>query len=141
MAKNFTIEKSHTIKLLGFYIQSDLKLNKEIGTLTSQLHSRLFNLNMIRGYTDFKTRLNFCNSFVIGKLIYMLPLYSHAPQILIDKLHRVLMKAARYSIGNYCYRLSCNYILGKCNWLSIGNMIIQSGINFTYKTLCNREPE
>ena len=42
------------------------------------------------------------NAFVMGKLTYMLPLYMNAPSYLIDKLHKVVMTAARVAIGSYC---------------------------------------
>ena len=47
---------------------------REINELFSCLHNKINNLNKIKKYTDFKTRLNFMNSFVIGKLNYMLPI-------------------------------------------------------------------
>ena len=36
-AKDYTIKKSSTIKILGTYIQQDLKFDKEISTLSSKL--------------------------------------------------------------------------------------------------------
>ena len=50
------------------------------------------------------------------------------------------MTSARSAIGNYCFKKSCSYILSKCNWLSIENMIIFSGIKFVYKILSKMEP-
>ena len=64
-----------SIKLLGTFIQSDLKIDKEISNLTLQLHNRIYNLKLVSQYTDFQTRLNFMNSFVVGKLNYMLLFY------------------------------------------------------------------
>ena len=112
-AKGNVIKKSNTIKLLGTYISADLKMDREINNLTSQLHSRIHSLKQITQYTDFRTRLMFANSFIIGKLIYMLPLYLHAPQVLINKLHKVVMTAARVVISDYCFKKSCSYIFKK----------------------------
>ena len=84
-------------------------MDREIGNLTSQLHNRIYNLKQISQYTDFHTRQNFINSFVIGKLNYMLPLYLHLSEGLKNKLHKVIMNAARVSIGNYCYKKTCGY--------------------------------
>ena len=68
----------------------------------------------INEYTDFDTRLSFLNSFVIGKMRYMLPLYTNAGTENITKLHRVLMSAARAAIGSYCCCSSISQILNKC---------------------------
>ena len=81
------------------------------------------------------------NSQVIGKLNYMLPLYSHASAPLINKLHNIQMKAARTVIGSYCFMKNTKYILGKCKWLSIRTMITMSSINNIHKILFNRTPE
>ena len=81
------------------------------------------------------------NSFVIGKLDYILPLYCQAPNKLFDKLYKVLMAAARSTVGNYCLKKSCTYIFNKCNWLAIKKIIKYAGISFAYKVLSKREPE
>ena len=60
-AQNYIIKRSDTIKILGTYIQKDLKLDREIMNLSSQLHNRIFNLRKIQKYTDFKTRFSFIN--------------------------------------------------------------------------------
>ena len=71
----------------------------------------------------------------------MLPIYMHASAHLKDKLHKVLMKAARYSIGNYCFKKSTYYILNKCKLTTINNMISISAIKLIHKTLHNESPE
>ena len=82
----------------------DLSNKTEINKPVSTLHYRLNELNKISQYTDFKTRLAFVNSHVIGKLTYRLPLYMHCTAQNIDKLHKVLMKSARLCIGSYCFK-------------------------------------
>ena len=62
---------------LGFYIQSDLKLDNEIDKLVSALHNRINTKRQISRYTDFKIRLKFLNANVMSKINYMLPFYSN----------------------------------------------------------------
>ena len=76
----------------------------KIDKLASSLYNRINNVNKMKEFTDFKTRLIFMNSFVMGKLIYMLPLYNNVPQYLANKLHKILMTAARCAIGDYCFK-------------------------------------
>ena len=140
-AKNYHIKKSSHIKMLGTHIQQDLKLDKEINSLTSNLHNRIYNLKVIKEYTDFNTRKTFFNAYVIGKLNYMLPLYSRAPQYLTDKLHKIIMSAARAAIGSYCFKKSISYILNKCKWLEVNKLIIYSSICLIYKVLSMKEPK
>ena len=92
-------------------------------------------------FTDSKTRLAFINSHVIGKLNYMLPLYSHASAFLLKKLHNIQMKAARVVIGSYCFKKNTNYILGKCKWVNVRKMITMSAVNNIHKVIFNQAPE
>ena len=52
----------------------------------------------------------------------------HADQNNISKLHKILMRSARSTIGNYCCRLNIKSILDKCKWLEIRKFIAQSSL-------------
>ena len=132
------VKAKYKIKILGIWIQNDLKMDSEINKLSSNLHNRINNINKISKYTDFRSRLNFINSFVIGKMIYMLPLYNNLPLYLRNKLHKIQMKSARTAIGNYCYKKSTSYILNKCKWLNINNMIKYSSLVFIHNVIYNK---
>ena len=71
----------------------------------------------------------------------MLPLYFNASQILITKLHRVLMTSAHVAIGNYCCRKSTQQILLKVNWLPIFKMIQHSSISIIHNIIVNKTPK
>ena len=58
----------------------------------------------------------------------------------ITKLHRVLMKAARTTIGNYCCKQSISQILDRCKWLEIKLMIQHSAITTLHSVVTNRLP-
>ena len=74
-------------------------------------------------------------------MIYMLPLYNNLPLYLRNKLHKILMKSARSAIGNYCYKKSTSYILNKCKWLNINNMIKYSSLVFIHNIIKNKKPK
>ena len=70
-AKTHIINQSKVLKILGTYISNDLSLDNEIGKLWATLHNRVqrvYNLNKLNQYTNFHTRLQFMNGYVIGKL-------------------------------------------------------------------------
>ena len=69
------------------------------------------------------------------------PLYLGITNKLIDKLHKVVMSAARAAIGNYCFKKSIIYILNKCNILEIKDLILLSSLSFLHKIDKNRKPE
>ena len=115
-------------------------MESEINKLVSNLHNKVHNIRVLTKFTDFKTRLQFANSFIVGKLNYMLPLYSNLTVFNFHKLHKLLMTAARVVVGNYCYKKSCKYILDKCKWMNIGDMIKYRGLSFLHKILTTHQP-
>ena len=81
------------------------------------------------------------NSLVIGKLIYVCPLYMNASQHEIQKLNKVLMTAACTDFGNYCFKKEKKHILNKCNWLSIEHITLYSSLNFIHYMIINKYKE
>ena len=134
------IKADDSIKILGTIIQKNLQLDKEIGKLSSQLYNRINNIRKLTKFTSIGTRLKFLNGFVMGKLNYMLPLYCSTNKFNIDKLHKIVMTAARTAIGSYCFKKSTTYILDKCGWLHINNMIIYSSLNIIHNVIKNKLP-
>ena len=50
------------------------------------------------------------------------------------------MSAARAAIGNYCFKKSKKYILKKCGWMSVDNIILSSSLKFIHNTITNKMP-
>ena len=116
-------------------------MDAEVNKLSGILHNRINNIRKISKYTDFKSRLSFMNAYVLGKLNYMLPLYNNLPGYLVRKLHKIVMTAARVIIGNYCFKISNIYILGKCGWMDIKYMIIKRSLCYIHNVLTNKAPK
>ena len=98
------IEPKKCIKILGFMLQDDLKIDREINKISSQLHNRINNIRSLTKYTTFSTCLKFLNAYVIGKLNYMVPMYSIADLVNLNKLHKIITTAGRAAIGSYCHK-------------------------------------
>ena len=141
MAKNYEIKAKNTIKILGVILKKDLKWDSQIGNLCGQLHNRIYNIRKLTPVTTFKIRLNFIKSFVVGKLIYAMPIYMGIPNILMDKFHKVIMTGARAAMGNYCMYKSVNYIFKTCNIMSIKDMLLFSSLSLLHKLHIYRLPE
>ena len=50
-----------------------------------------------------------------------MPLYMNCSAYNIRIMHRIIMKAVRTAIGNYCFKKSILYILKKCQFLDAKN--------------------
>ena len=106
----------------------------------SLLNNRVYNINKLKQFTNFHTRLQFMNAYVIGKLWYMLPLYTLANNDNINKIHKIIMRSARGVIGNYCCRFSISKILNICKWSTAKNMITHSAITTIHNIISNKKP-
>ena len=116
-------------------------MDSQVNKLASNLHNRINAINKIKPFTNFKSRLSFLNAYVIGKLNYMLPHYNKLPNHLNNKLHKILMTAARCAVGSYCFKKSNKYILDKCKWLPLEKMITLSSLNFIYNIEKYKKPK
>ena len=70
----------------------------------------------------------------------MVPINSLANNDNLQKLHKVIMTAARAAIGNFCFRKSIQYILTKCKWFDIDDLILSSSLNTLHKILTTKKP-
>ena len=141
MAGNDKITPKNAIKILGVFIRSDLKLDTQIGKICANLHNRLYNLNKLKQFTSFQTRLVFIKSYIIGKLIYAMPTYMNISDKNIKSIHKIIMASARCAIGNYCYKKSIYYILNKCGIMNANDTIIYSSLKLYHSMYLKGEPK
>ena len=71
----------------------------------------------------------------------MVPIYSISTQLNIQKLHKIIMTAARAEIGNFCFKKSISYILSKCDWFDISDLIKYSSLNIIHKIQKLKKPQ
>jgi len=140
-AVNDLIKNTNKLKILGVILEQNLGWDLEIGTLCSNLQSRIKNINLISKYLNFHTIKQFVYSLVIGKLQYAIPLYNNIKNTDITKIHRVLMSSALTIIGNYCFKKSTKYILDKTNLMDTKQCICFSSIKFLNKIIKKKNPK
>ena len=141
MAREYKIKPVKSLKILGIYLRDDMKLDTQVGRLSAELHNKIFQLRKLTKFTNFNTRNIFVKSYIIGKIIYALPLYMNINNTNLNKLHKVIMTAARMSIGNYCFKKSKKYIINKCGILDIKDLIIYSTLTFFYNINRRAQPQ
>ena len=112
-AGEFLISQQDFLIILGFTIQNDLNLNKQVNETIKLCAFKLHCFHQISKFLNFKTRLQLINSIIIGKILYGLPLLMNTEIALLKKLNLVLIKSARSIIGSYCFRFSYNNIFKK----------------------------
>ena len=113
-------------KLLGIYIQDDLKWNEYIlnndKSLLKQLSSRLSALKLISGIASFKVRLMIANGIFCSKLIFQISLWGGTEDYLLKALQVVQNKAARFVARQGRYTPVAE-LLKQCGCLSFKQLV------------------
>ena len=138
MAGHDKIIPKSSIKILGTYIDQNLKLDKEVSKLASQIHNRINNVRKLTKFTSFTSRLHLLNAFVIGKINYMIPIYSLCNSQNLNKIHKMITTAARCAIGSFCFRKSIRYMLCKCKWMDVKTFIYYTSVFTIHKIIKNK---
>ena len=114
---------------------------KEINYIVSILNNRINNLEKIKKYTSIDTRLQFANSFIMGKLFYMLPMYHGLNCDQKTKIHRIIMRAARCVLNNYCLYESIENILSRLKWYDVREALKIATLKYFHSILLNKKPD
>ena len=138
------IQPIETEKLLGIYIQNDLKWNQYIlhkdKSLVKQLTTRLSALRTISKIAPFKTRLMIANGIFSSKLIFQISLWGGAEDYLIQALQIIQNKAARFVAQKDRYT-PISELLGQCGWLSVRQLAFYHSVMLIYKTITTKYPK
>ena len=125
---------------MGVTLNNQLQVGQHINCILSQCYNRFHAIKSISNYTDIKTRLRFINAHMLSKLYYMLPLLSSANNIQKQKVHKLIMFAARTVLGSYCFKVSCKKIIERVNWLPANQIINWAIIKSIQKIIFNKQP-
>ena len=118
----------------------DLSNDREVSQLIPILNNRINQFEKLKAHTNFETRLQFSNAYIIGRLVYMMPTYTNLTGKLKDKLHKVLMRTAKMTLNSYFFKKEIDYILGRCKWVDIDEMIKMSALKFINNLLISQKP-
>merc|ERR1711954_190233 len=128
------------LKILGAYLSHDLSNEREISQIIPMLNNRINQFEKLKAHTDFQTRLQFSNAYIISRLLYMMPTYTNLNCHQRERIHKIIMRTARMTLNSYCFKLSIEHILGRCNWVDVDAMIKMSPVKFINSLLITQKP-
>ena len=138
------IKPIKTEKLLGIFIQDDLKWSEYIQnnekSLLKQLTSRLNALRIISRIASFKVRLMIANGIFCSKLIFQISLWGGTEDYLLKALQIVQNKAARAVTRRGKYTPVAE-LLRQCGWLSVKQLVFYHSVVLIYKTILTTYPK
>ena len=138
------IEPIKSEKLLGVYIQNDLKWSDYIlyneKSLIKQLSSRLSALKVLSNVGSFKVRLMIANGIFCSKLIFQICLWGGTEDYLLDALQVVQNKAARCVAKKDRYT-PIKTLLNQCGWLNVRQLVYYHSVILIHKVLQTGYPK
>ena len=134
------LKTNETIKILGNIMNPQLNNEAEINNLIKNIEYRTTMIRKIKNFTTMITRMKMANAVIIGKLNYMMPTYTNLTEMQRQKLHVVLMKAAKATIGLPCYRWSNQRILETIGWIPLKEMIEKAKLKVLHNILITKQP-
>ena len=83
------LERTNVTKLLGVYIDSNLKWGFHISSILKSCYATLRTLRKIRNFTDFKLRKHLVKTVIMSKISYCDVVFYPLPKFLLARLQRL----------------------------------------------------
>lgn len=134
------VDIADTVRDLGIILDSRLKLQEHINTITKRAFHQLYRIGRIRKYLTNDTAKSLVHALVLSKLDYCNVLLYGVPDCLLNKLQRVQNHAARLITGTHKYD-HITPALYSLHWLPVEQRITYKLLLLTFKALNGLAPE
>ena len=131
---------SGSAMLLGCYVESNLKWNKQVDFLLSKLASRLGSICHLQNSCPFKIRKTLIEGVFNSVILYCLPLFGGIGKVLVNKIQILQNRAARIACGAPSHS-SRDGLYKRLNWLTINQLISYHTLISIFKIRETKEPE
>ena len=143
-SENTHIKPTEGQKLLGCWIQEDLRFNNHIRdieeSLIKSLNKRVNAIKMLSKVASFQSRKLLANGIFISKLSYLITIWSHCATYLMNSIQIVQNRAAR-AVTNKDWREGSEEILKQIGWLSVNQLSFYYKVLHLHQIKINKEPE
>ena len=126
------LERTNVTKLLGVYIDSNLKWGFHISSILKSCYATLRTLRKIRNFTDFKLRKHLVETLILSKISYCDVVFYPLPKFLSARLQRLQFAMASFVTCEYVNSISTILDL---NWLPIPELRDYSLFKTIFKAL------
>ena len=143
LAENHVIRVSESERLLGAYIQSNMKwldhVRNNRSSVLQSLNKRQGALKKIASVASFKTRLTIANGIFMSKLVFMIPLWAGCSDYLVKALQICQNDAAR-TVTKHGRYVPVQKILKECGWRSVKQEMVYHSVLMIHKILIQKSP-
>ena len=131
---NVELENVTSHKLMGVYINSNLKWSKQCSYVYNKMQSRLHLLKRLSSYLTSDMKVLFYNAHILSIFDYCCPVWANTTKTEIMKVYNVQKKAAKIILkkGNGYQALT---LYKELNWLSFENRLRYHTAILIYKVI------
>ena len=115
LAGDVTIKSSRQMTILGCIFSQDATPLADLSHTIRLCHEKLNLLFRVKSYCDSGTRAIFARAFVLSRLQYMCHSYAVLPEYHKARIQKLLATLARFSRGNYGFRIRISTLLTDSN--------------------------
>ena len=133
-------EPSHFESILGVYVQSNLKWQKQVSSLKAKLAQRLNGLNQIKNICSLSVRKLIAEGSFNSVLAYCLPLFGGMEKHQLQELQILQNKAARL-VCRVPPRYNRKEVFKKLNWFTVNQLICYYTLIMVFKVRQSKSPE
>ena len=134
-----TIENVKNEKLLGIYIDNQLKWTEQVNKISVAISSKINLLQKIRNYLPMHVRVIFFNAYILPLFDYCFNIWGNCNAYCLDKLNKLLKRSARVILEADISTPSS--LLFKClNWIDIEHRLLYYKAILVFKTLNGMVP-
>ena len=134
-----TIENVKNEKLLGVYIDNQLKWTEQVNKISVAISSKINLLQKIRNYLPMHVRVIFFNAYILPLFDYCCNIWGNCNAYCLDKLNKLLKRSARVILEADISTPSS--LLFKClNWIDIEHRLLCYKAILVFKTLNGTVP-
>ena len=143
LAENYVVRVSESERLLGAYIQSNMKwldhVRNNRSSVLQSLNKRHGALKKIASVASFKSRLTIANGIFMSKLVFMIPLWAGCSDYLVKALQICQNDAAR-TVTKHGRYVPVQKILKECGWRSVKQEMVYHSVLMIHKILIQKSP-
>jgi hypothetical protein len=133
------IVPSRCVKLLGFFIDSDISMSSQINRTIRSCFFQLRQLKAIRKNLPVNVAKSLVNAFVVSRLDYCNGLYANLPAVQMNRLQSVLNAAARLLFKTSKFS-SVTPLLRHLHWLRMSERVLFKLCIMVFKALHGMTP-
>ena len=127
-------------KLLGCYIQPNLKWQKHVTEVLKKLQNRLNALDKVKSILPQAKMKIIVDGLFTSVLSYCLPVFGKCDKAELEALQVMQNKAARI-VTKSGFRTSREYLFQQTNWMAVRQLVYYHTALCTFRIMISQEPE